>query len=339
MAAGRRAAVLLSLSLLILPTAGASEQGGGATQPERRVSQVHQDHALVGTIWSAREGRVVSRDELLDALSTTSFVLLGEVHDNPEHHSLRAWVLGELASRRKASGEDGPAVVFEHIRADQQSVVDDFLGSADAADAEALLQKLEWDRSGWPPAAMFSPLFEQALKFRLPVFGGNTPVDSIRRVAREGLATLPEEERSRLGLDQQLEPPLRAALIKEIEENHCGLLPESAFAPMALAQQYRDAHLAKKMSDAMEGIGATVLLAGNGHVRADRGVPWHLRRRGPGARIGVVAFVEVDPSMTEAETYVPRDPVGQPAVDYVWITSRAERPDPCEQMRQRYSRP
>ncbi len=99
MAAGRRAAVLLSLSLLILPTAGASEQGGGATQPERRVSQVHQDHALVGTIWSAREGRVVSRDELLDALSTTSSFCWARSMTIP---STTACALGYLASSRAA---------------------------------------------------------------------------------------------------------------------------------------------------------------------------------------------------------------------------------------------
>lgn len=338
MAAGRCAAVVLSLGLLIFPAEGASAQSGSATQTEGRVS-AQQDQALVGTIWSAREGRAVSREELLEGLSSTPLILLGEVHDNPEHHSLRAWIIGELATRRSASGERGPAVVFEHIRADQQSLVDDFLASDERADAGALLQKLDWDRSGWPSAAMFSPLFEQALKFRLPIFAGNTPAEAIRKVAREGLASLLDEERSRLGLDQQLEPHLYAALIKDIEENHCGLVPESAFPPMALAQQYRDAHLAERMISAMAANGAAVLLAGNGHVRSDRGVPWHLRRRAPGSNIGVVTFVEADPGITEAAPYVPLDPDGQPATDYVWITSRAERPDPCEEMRQRISRP
>src|SRR5690606_16803289 len=132
------------------------------------------------------------------------------------------------------------------------------------------------------------------------------PARAIRDVARSGFSALGPSEQSRLGLDAQLEPPLRAALIAEIEASHCGLLPDTAFAPMALAQQYRDANLADALSGAQETHGAAVLIAGNGHVRADRAVPWHLLRRSAEARSLTVAFEEVDGSETEAAAYVPR---------------------------------
>jgi hypothetical protein len=46
-----------------------------------------------------------------------------------------------------------------------------------------------------------------------------------------------------------------------------------------------------------------------------------------------VMFVEVVDGKIDAEAYVPRDPDGKPAADYLVFTPRAERPDPCEKMR------
>ncbi|MCL4188569.1 MAG: ChaN family lipoprotein [Rhodobacteraceae bacterium] len=306
------------------------------------LSPLHREHPLAGTIWSAEASRPVSRDELADALARSRVVLLGEVHDNADHHLLRAWAIAMVARRRQAAdgGRTGPALVFEHIRADQQPVVDDVLSSdrRGADGASRLLQQLEWDRSGWPPGEIFAPLFEAALQLRLPVLGGNAPGETVLKVGRQGLSALPGEERARLGLDVQLEAPLQAALIAEIEASHCGLLPGSAFAPMALAQRYRDAHLADVLLSAMERHGSAVLIAGNGHVRADRGVPWHLRRRAPGSASVVVAFMEVEHGMGDPGRYVPRDAAGRPAADYVWLTPQAERPDdPCEDMRRRFN--
>lgn len=336
MSAAGRALITLACCLLLLPAAAVGQGSSSALQDW--VSPLQRDHPLAGVIWSAEKGQAITPDKLLRALAESDVVLLGEVHDNPDHHRLRAWVIGELASRRQASGETGPAVVLEHIRADQQHVLDRALTSRRAMRARDLLEALEWERSGWPSAAMFVPLFEELLSRALPILGGNTAASTIREVARGGLEALPAEERSRLGLDAQLDPPLNAALTAEIERNHCGLLPESAFSPMSLAQRYRDAHLADVVLSAKEAHGAAVLLAGNGHVRADRGVPWHLRRRSPETRSVTVAFAEVESGGKDAAAYVPLDPSGAPAVDYVWLTPQAERPDPCERMRQRYEK-
>ncbi len=338
MCAAGRVLVMLACCLLLLPAAAVGQGSSSALQDW--ISPLQRDHPLAGIIWSVEKGQAITPDELLRALARSDVALLGEVHDNPDHHRLRAWIVGELAHRWRQAGTTlgGPAVVFEHIRADQQHVLDRALSSRRAMRARDLLDALEWERSGWPSAQMFVPLFDELLSRELAILGGNTPGRTIGDVARKGLEALPAEERSRLGLDAQLDPPLNAAIIAEIEENHCGLLPESAFPPMALAQQYRDAHLADVVLRAKETHGAVVLLAGNGHVRADRGVPWHLRRRSPETRSVTVAFAEVDSSATDAAAYVPRDPSGKPAVDYVWLTPRADRSDPCERMRQRYEK-
>jgi hypothetical protein len=46
-------------------------------------------------------------------------------------------------------------------------------------------------------------------------------------------------------------------------------------------------------------------------------------------------FVEVEEGNTDPQSYLPRDPDGRPAADFLVFTSRAERGDPCEKMRKK----
>ena len=153
--------------------------------------------------------------------------------------------------------------------------------------------------------------------------------------------------------------PLLDALRKELAGSHCGLLPEEAIEGMAAAQRYRDAHLADALLSAAEryheaaveryrdppspGLDPflwgvipqlpAILIAGNGHVRKDRGVPWYLRLRAPTVWAMIFLFVEVEEGKTDPKLYVPRDPEGKPAADLLIFTPRTERGDPCEAMR------
>ena len=74
---------------------------------------------------------------------------------------------------------------------------------------------------------------------------------------------------------------------------HCGLMPASAFGNMNIAQRFRDAHQARALVDAAEANGSAFLLAGNGHVRTDRAVPWYVRRMAPGRKVVSVMLLEV----------------------------------------------
>jgi uncharacterized iron-regulated protein len=66
-----------------------------------------------------------------------------------------------------------------------------------------------------------------------------------------------------------------------------------------------------------------VLIAGNGHVRKDRGVPWYLARLRPGARSVSIGLLEVTDDMLEpAKSPLP--------YDYVWFTPRVDDSEPCE---------
>ena len=296
------------------------------------------DHPLAGTAFATGTAAVMSHaafERLFRGtlLPSAAIVLLGEVHDNPDHHVLRAALIGSFACAMPAPR----AVVLEHIRADQQPALDDLARASVApgkfrSNAE-LFRVLEWDKSGWPAATMFAPLFDAAIATGLAILPGDPPRGRVRALARGEAGAVPVAERVRLRLDEPMPQPLLDALAAELKDSHCGVLPLTAIAGLSAAQRYRDAHQADAVLAAAETHGGAVLLAGNGHVRTDRGVPWHIRQRAPERKTVSVMFLEVEAGSSDPQAYVPRAPDGRPATDYVVLTPRAERPDPCEAMR------
>ena len=66
-----------------------------------------------------------------------------------------------------------------------------------------------------------------------------------------------------------------------------------------------------------------------------RGVPWYIRERAPEKKVVTVMFIEVEDGNGEEQSYVPLDPDGGPAADFVVFTPRTERGGPCEKMRKK----
>jgi uncharacterized iron-regulated protein len=104
---------------------------------------------------------------------------------------------------------------------------------------------------------------------------------------------LSEAELALVKLGEAMPQPLIDALNEELADSHCGLMPASAFGSLNLTQRFRDAHLARALIDAAKANAAAFLLAGNGHVRADRAVPWFVERMEPSRRIVSVMLLEV----------------------------------------------
>jgi uncharacterized iron-regulated protein len=312
---------------------GGTAAAAGASDWDAWVKSVGGGHVLAGKVFAVgAEGLTeLHSDGTLPALPE-GLVLLGEVHDNPHHHRVRAWLIAAAARARPPGAR--PGVVFEQIDADQQSALDEFQArpvapSASGA-ADDLFRLLQWEKSGWPPAELYRPLFEVAIAAGLPIRAGSPPRERVRAVARAGVAQVEPAERARLRLDAALPAPLAEALKRELVDSHCGALPPQAIGGMAAAQRYRDAYLADALIGAAAPRGSAILIAGNGHVRSDRGVPWHIRERAPATPVTSVLLIEVEEGKTDAAEYLPRDPQGRPAAALAIFTPRAERADPCE---------
>ena len=64
---------------------------------------------LAGRVWDARAERYIAPEELFQRAAQTRHVLLGETHDNAEHHRLQLRMLEALAaSVRGEVPQEGP---------------------------------------------------------------------------------------------------------------------------------------------------------------------------------------------------------------------------------------
>jgi uncharacterized iron-regulated protein len=326
--------VMAAVLALWLAMVGA-EAPEAADWPGGWVSQGERDHPLVGKIYEVKTGRFVSAADYVAALSRAWHVLLGEIHDNGDHHRLQGFVVRRL--------EGGPrAVVFEQFRADQQRGLDAFVrglaegDEAPGAQVDKLFLVTGWSNSGWPDGALYAPLMRAVIEARAPILAGNPPRQRLMAVARQGLDAISSDARRRLLLDREMGAALDDALLDELEASHCGLMPKSAFGNMALAQRFRDGFMARVMADAAIAGKKSVLVSGNGHVRRDRGVPWYLSRMGDGQTGGdmvVVGHIEVDPARRD-----PVDYAEKAFYDFLVFTPVATRSDPCEKMRARFQK-
>jgi uncharacterized iron-regulated protein len=285
------------------------------------------DHPLLGTIWSPDRQEAITPAVLAREAARADIVLVGETHDNPDHHNLQAWVIRELVRKGRR-----PAVAMEMIGADQAPVLSNYLSRLGAT-PEELGPILGWN-THWPDWSMYQPIAKAAMDSALPIIPADAEADRVDQVSRGGLRLLAETERTRLGLATPLPSVETAALLAEIKAAHCGLLPADSIEPMSQVQRFRDATMADNLINAAaKSNGGAVLIAGGGHVRADRAVPYYVRLRAPQYRTVSILLMEVDDAIRDANAMVPKDANGQPVADYVWFTARAQRGDQCEDMR------
>jgi uncharacterized iron-regulated protein len=243
-------------------------------------------------------------DEALPRLRQARFVLLGEVHDNAAQHLVRAALLSEMLADGRPS-----CVVFEQMDRSANAAI-----AAAPRDAESIATAGRLDRKGWV-WPLHKPLIEAALGASARLAGGNLDASEVRAIVRDGASALPADLRGPID-DRSWTAAQQSAMDREIDDGHCNALPEKLRSSMVLAQRARDAALARSLIEAA-GDGRAVLIAGNGHVRRDLGVPFYLRAAGvPPGQIVSIGFLE------EAQAAAP--------YDIVRITGRrAERPDPC----------
>ena len=304
--------------LAVVVLAAASAGAGAATT-------LGQDHPLTDRIWDVAAARVMTTEALLARLAAARFVLLGERHDQPEHHVHQAAIVRGLAAAGRR-----PTVAFEMLDADQAAALAEFLARS-PGDAAALGEAVGWSGSGWPPWSLYRPIADAALAAGLPLAAANLPPKTVRAVARGDMGALPPALVRAYALDRPAAPATQAAMEAEMRDSHCGKLPESVLPAMVTAQRARDAAMAERLA-AADGDGA-VLIAGAGHVRTDRGVPIYLASRAPGAAVASVAFVEVADGRTAPSEYAERFGAARLPFDYVWFTSRADEVDHCARFR------
>lgn len=273
-----------------------------------------QAHPLNGKIRDVTQQRFIDRVALTRQLQGVEYLLLGEKHDNPEHHRHQAWFLEQLARYH-----DRVSVAFEMI--DQQQGGALHQQRFDSADE--LIRLLDQHPNGWKYTTYYRDLFVAAIDNNFAIRAANMNRRHLREVIRSDERIDPAYQRL---LDTTpWSNAQNTALKHNIEESHCNMLDTQTVDMMVRAQRLRDAVMARAMLSSEQPV--RVLIAGNGHVRNDRGVPVYLD---PGSTILSVGFIEVDPERRRSEEY-------SLPFDIAWFTSPVEREAPCEAFQRQQS--
>ena len=281
-----------------------------------------RDHPLVGVIWESASARTVSREELIDRMQRARYVLIGEKHDNADHHRLQRDLLEALIE----SGGLG-SVSFEMMESATQPSLDAIAGNPPGSLA-GLKQRLEWDDEGWN-WDYYGPLIHSAVLAGLPTHAANIDAAAVGAIYA---GNAPEQ------LPDVTDAQTRERLNRDIDESHCGMLPESQFPAMVRVQQHRDASMARNMLRERER-GTALLFAGNYHVRKDLGVPLmlsgydaSLQSANPDALVSLAILEVVDGEFDPAD-YEDRFGAIAP-YDYIWFTPSLGEIDYCASMMQ-----
>src|SRR6185312_5834759 len=172
------------------------------------------DHPLAGVLWDVAAGRRIDERELDARVRAASIVLVGETHDNPDHHALEARLLAVFADAHPA-----PAVVFEMLDRQQQPAVDASLATH-PGDADALADAVSWSTSGWPSFSIYRPVFQTALGARAGILAAGLDRATAMKIAHEGTGALDPTLVHAFGLDTPLPPAEDAALRQEMSAVH-----------------------------------------------------------------------------------------------------------------------
>ncbi len=247
-------------------------------------------------------------------------VLLGEVHDNPIQQHLRLEVL-----TRALSAGWRPAMAMEQFDREHQDDIE-AARKERPLDASYLIEKAAPAQgkagTGWN-WDYYRPYVALALEYQLPLLAANLSRTDAEKVVEHGYAAVFDADTIQLlGLDGESAPRL-AAQEREIDMGHCHTLPKELLPAMARAQLARDAWMASILR--IHSAHGFVLLAGDGHVRRDIGVPAWLDP--PLLRhVFTVGFLERGDSAPVSSRF-----------DAVLVTDPVSRPDPCTALRKHRS--
>lgn len=238
-------------------------------------------------------------------------MLLGEVHDNAQGHARRLERLSALLSAGWR-----PAIVMEQFDRERQPDLDRAMRECPQADC--VVQRAGAGGWNW---AFYRPVIDLAIEHRLPVLAGNLSRAQASLVIRDGFgAVFDTSTISRFSLEQPLPLAVLSAQRSAIADGHCGLLPERLIDPMVRAQVARDIWMARQLLASVAR--GAVLLAGNGHVRRDAGVPFWLRGRPLGLNHATGYLESPEPPQSQRfDQVVPIEP--------------QDRPDPCAALQRR----
>ncbi|HZP92744.1 MAG TPA: ChaN family lipoprotein [Burkholderiales bacterium] len=238
--------------------------------------------------WSVPASPAPRPAQAVDIAATArdaQFVLLGETHDDPDHHRWQLHTLGMLLGVR------GSLVIgLEMLPRRAQPVLDRWV-AGEIADGE-LLRATDWNKVWGYDPALYLPILHFARLQRIPLIALNVDRELAHEVGARGWASIPAARREGVG-DPAPAVPAYRDMLRETYARHAAAAGTAAdgaaFDHFVDAQLLWDRAFAEALAAAAAKYpGALIVgIAGSGHLRGGYGVPHQLRALGAKQRIAV----------------------------------------------------
>ena len=218
------------------------------------------------------------RDDTIAAFAKRGVVLLGESHNEAEHHRWQLHTIAALFSHR-------PDMVlgFEMFPRRVQPVLDRW--SKGELDETTFLREVNWPQIWGFADELYMPLFHFARMHCLPMLALNVDRVTNRRVAAQGLAFMPGTEREGVGDPAPASSSYRDRLFEWFKKHPAAGQDAHAsserFERFVCAQQFWDVAMAEAIASVQRyGRPLVVGIMGSGHVEYGDGVPHQLAALG-----------------------------------------------------------
>jgi uncharacterized iron-regulated protein len=249
----------------------------------------------VGTWLDPATGETLAPDRLIGSLAERSVVLLGEDHDDAEHHR---WQLHTLAALH---GHTPDVIVgFEMFPRRLQGALDRWVGGE--LSVGTFLEEAQWNDVWRVDPDLYLPLFHFARQNRIAMIGINVERAFVARVGREGWAAIPAEERHGLSdpapasggyldylaqvvVDKEAHMKAKEDAGSESEERglaseeeRAAAMENEGFTRFVEAQLAWDRAMAEALAEARQKHPGSLVVGilGRGHIEHGYGVPHQL---------------------------------------------------------------
>jgi len=260
---------VLVVALLTGLGCGASRSGTHLV----RTLQASPPASFKGEILDLRRGEFADRAALRRAIERADVIYLGEYHDSPEQHAFQAEIV-----RMTYEVDPLMAVGFEMFFQPYQNWLDLYI--AGEIEEEEMLRRTQFfTRWGWG-WTWYAPVWQFAREKGIPLIALNVPKEITRAVARGGLESLTEAQRSDLP-ELDLTNARHREAFEDAMHGHGEGQPE-VMNRFYTAQTIWDEGMAEAIAAfraGADGKRRVVVLAGSRHVDSGLGIPSRVRRR------------------------------------------------------------
>jgi len=245
--------------------------------------------------WTVPGSGKIAAPEILERAARAQVVLLGEHHDDADHHRWQLQTVAALSALRTKL-----VIGFEMFPRRVQGALDRW--TANELSEEEFLKASDWIHVWGYDQAFYLPLFHIARLNRFPMLALNVERDLVRAVSSGGLASVPAEKREGVSIpapaaDSYSERLFQSYAQHPEKEQSAPARTDPGFQRFVEAQLVWDRAMAQALAEAGRRYPDALIVGimGSSHIESGEGVPHQLES------LGIKRIVSLLPRDTNAD--------------------------------------